>query len=128
MRRAADTMVKTSLCGLGQAASNPVSSSLRYFMSEYEKHITDKYCPSAVCNDLFNFYITPDRCTGCTLCLEVCSENAIQGSRKQLHVIDQAKCIKCRACVRICARNAIVGVPIQEADRLVFAKSNEVLS
>src|SRR5512140_702758 len=31
MQRAADTMVKTSLCGLGQAASNPVASSMRYF-------------------------------------------------------------------------------------------------
>jgi NADH-quinone oxidoreductase subunit F len=128
MRRAADTMNKTSLCGLGQAASNPVSSSLRYFMAEYEAHITDKYCQPAVCNDLFNFFITPDRCTGCTLCLDVCTEDAITGSRKQLHVIDVDKCAKCRACVRVCNRHAIVGVPIQDEKVLFYAKSNEVLS
>ena len=46
MQRAANTMVKTSLCGLGQAASNPVTSSLRYFLGEYEAHITGKTCPA----------------------------------------------------------------------------------
>ena len=125
MKRAANTMTKTSLCGLGQAASNPVSSSLRYFLAEYERHINDKFCQPAVCNDLFNFFITPERCTGCTLCVSVCNENAIQGKRKELHVIDTVKCMKCRACVRICARNAIIGVPVDEP---VFARSSEVLS
>ncbi len=43
MRAAADTMVKTSLCGLGQAATNPVTSSLNYFLSEYEVHVHDHY-------------------------------------------------------------------------------------
>jgi len=43
MRAAADTMVKTSLCGLGQAASNPVTSSLNYFFFEYETHVHDQY-------------------------------------------------------------------------------------
>ncbi len=43
MRAAANTMVKTSLCGLGQAATNPVTSSLNYFLSEYEVHVHDHY-------------------------------------------------------------------------------------
>jgi len=128
MKRAADTMNKTSLCGLGQAASNPVSSSMRYFMDEYEKHITDKYCKPAVCNDLFNLYITPERCTGCTLCVDVCSEKAITGARKQLHVIDILKCIKCRACVRVCNRNAIIGIPISDENLLTLGQSSEVVS
>jgi NADH-quinone oxidoreductase subunit F len=42
-----------SMCGLGQTASNPVLSTLRYFRSEYEAHILDKRCPAAVCSDLF---------------------------------------------------------------------------
>jgi NADH-quinone oxidoreductase subunit F len=45
--RAADTMNKTALCGLGQVASNPVASSLRYFRSEYEAHISEKFCQVA---------------------------------------------------------------------------------
>ena len=41
LRRASDTMVRASLCGLGQAASNPVVSSLHLFTAEYEAQLTD---------------------------------------------------------------------------------------
>ncbi len=112
LRRAADTMVKTSLCGLGQAASNPVTSSLRYFLAEYETHISDKFCPAAVCPDLFEYKILAEKCSGCGLCINVCTANAIQGERKQLHYLDPEKCLKCHSCVAVCARNAIVGCPI----------------
>ncbi len=43
----------SSLCGLGQTAPNPVLSTIRYFRHEYEAHIYDKKCPSAVCSALF---------------------------------------------------------------------------
>jgi bidirectional [NiFe] hydrogenase diaphorase subunit len=44
------TMVKqTSLCGLGQAAPNPVISTLRYFREEYLAHIVEQRCPAGVC-------------------------------------------------------------------------------
>ncbi len=43
---------KSSLCGLGQTAPNPVMSTIRYFRDEYEAHIKDKYCPSHVCKPL----------------------------------------------------------------------------
>ncbi|HVP63685.1 MAG TPA: NADH-quinone oxidoreductase subunit NuoF [candidate division Zixibacteria bacterium] len=43
-------MVKSSsLCGLGQTTPNPISTTLRYFMDEYQAHIHDKQCPSGVC-------------------------------------------------------------------------------
>jgi NADH-quinone oxidoreductase subunit F len=41
-----------SMCGLGQTASNPVLSTLRYFRGEYERHIVDKKCDAFVCKDL----------------------------------------------------------------------------
>lgn len=40
---------ETSLCGLGQNAPNPVLSTLRYFMDEYEAHIKDHHCAAGVC-------------------------------------------------------------------------------
>lgn len=44
------TMVKrTSLCGLGQSAPNPVLSTLRYFRDEYHEHIEHKHCAAGVC-------------------------------------------------------------------------------
>lgn len=114
MQRVANTMVKTSLCGLGQAASNPVTSSLRYFYDEYEEHISGKYCPAAVCPDIFEYYISPERCSGCGLCVSVCRVDAIQGKRKETHTLDISKCIKCRSCVNICTRKAIIGIRIDD--------------
>ena len=43
---------RTSLCGLGQSAPNPVLSTLRYFRHEYEAHIFSKHCEAGVCHDL----------------------------------------------------------------------------
>jgi bidirectional [NiFe] hydrogenase diaphorase subunit len=44
------TMVQeTSLCGLGQSAPNPVLSTMRYFMDEYDAHIQHRRCPAGVC-------------------------------------------------------------------------------
>jgi bidirectional [NiFe] hydrogenase diaphorase subunit len=40
---------ETSLCGLGQSAPNPVLSTLRYFLDEYEAHIKDHHCSAGVC-------------------------------------------------------------------------------
>lgn len=42
----------TTLCGLGQTASNPVLSTLHYFRNEYERHILQKKCDAFVCKDL----------------------------------------------------------------------------
>jgi NADH-quinone oxidoreductase subunit F len=42
----------TTMCGLGQSASNPVLSTLRYFRHEYERHIVDRKCDAFVCKDL----------------------------------------------------------------------------
>ncbi len=44
-----ETVKYTSLCGLGQAAPNPVLSTLRYFHDEYLMHITNHICPAGLC-------------------------------------------------------------------------------
>jgi bidirectional [NiFe] hydrogenase diaphorase subunit len=49
MERLAGMVQKTSLCGLGQGAPNPVFSTLRYFRDEYVAHIADRTCPAGVC-------------------------------------------------------------------------------
>ncbi|MDD5704277.1 MAG: NADH-ubiquinone oxidoreductase-F iron-sulfur binding region domain-containing protein, partial [Dehalococcoidales bacterium] len=43
----------SALCGLGQTSPNAVLTTLRYFRDEYEAHIIDKKCPSAVCQAMF---------------------------------------------------------------------------
>jgi bidirectional [NiFe] hydrogenase diaphorase subunit len=44
-----DVVGKTSLCGLGMTAPNPVLSTLRYFKHEYMEHIEGKHCRAGVC-------------------------------------------------------------------------------
>lgn len=44
-----ETVKYTSLCGLGQAAPNPVLSTVKYFQDEYLTHITDHTCPAGQC-------------------------------------------------------------------------------
>ncbi len=96
------TVKQGSLCGLGQTAPNPVLSTLRYFREEYLAHISEKRCPARVCKNLITFFIEPEKCVGCLLCLKNCPVNAISGERKKLHVIDQTACIKCGACFNVC--------------------------
>ncbi len=43
---------RSSLCGLGQTCPNPVLSTIKHFRHEYDAHIEDKRCPSAVCDAL----------------------------------------------------------------------------
>ncbi len=96
----------TTMCGLGQTASNPVLSTLKYFREEYIEHIENKRCPAGVCKELITYSIN-ENCTGCLACLAVCPEEAITGKKKELHVIDPAKCIKCGACKSICKYDAV---------------------
>jgi NADH-quinone oxidoreductase subunit F len=99
----------TSMCGLGQTASNPVLSTLRYFRDEYLTHIERRFCPATVCRRLFAYHVVAEKCTGCALCVKVCPTGAITGPRKELHTLDQEKCIKCRACHDVCKCDAIAG-------------------
>ncbi|UCF78006.1 MAG: FAD-dependent oxidoreductase [Candidatus Eiseniibacteriota bacterium] len=48
----ANAVKDTTMCGLGQTASNPVLSTLRYFRHEYIRHISKKKCDAFVCKEL----------------------------------------------------------------------------
>jgi NADH-quinone oxidoreductase subunit F len=48
----AEVVRDTTMCGLGQSAANPIFSTLRYFRTEYERHLIDKSCDAFVCKDL----------------------------------------------------------------------------
>lgn len=98
----------SSLCGLGQTASNPVLSTLKHFKHEYLAHVVDKKCPAKVCKALLDYTIDKDLCKKCGLCAKGCPTTAISGVLgKEAYVVDAAKCIRCGACVQNCPFGAI---------------------
>jgi len=69
----AKTIKTTALCGLGQTAPNPVLTTLRYFLEEFEAHVIDKVCPAKVCKRL-----TPAPCqNACPAGIDVASYVAL---------------------------------------------------
>ncbi|NIM90996.1 MAG: NADH-quinone oxidoreductase subunit NuoF [Candidatus Aminicenantes bacterium] len=102
------TVKETSLCGLGQTASNPVLTTIKYFRDEYEEHIRNKRCPAGVCLDLISYSIDAEKCNGCGACVRPCPTQAITGEKKKLHSLDQEKCIKCGACFETCKFDSII--------------------
>ena len=100
------TITETALCGLGQAACNPVVSTLKYFRKEYLAHVVDHHCP--ICNGRRRrLVIKPELCKGCGKCKRNCPMEAISGEIRMPHTIDNEKCIHCGACWGACPFGAI---------------------
>ncbi|MBI4351120.1 MAG: NADH-quinone oxidoreductase subunit NuoE [Elusimicrobia bacterium] len=106
LRSLGESIKKSSLCGLGQTAPNPVLTTMRYFEEEYKAHIHDKCCPAGVCKPLITYRINAG-CTGCTICAKRCPVAVISGGPKKLHVIDEAKCTRCGVCKDVCRFKAV---------------------
>ena len=126
--------IDASLCALGKSAPNPFLSTLRYFRDEYEAHIKDKRCPALSCKELISYYIDPDKCRACMICLKKCPVDAIEGGKRKIHVIDQDKCTNCGTCLEVCpakfdAVKKVSGEPvppsIPEEKRMISRKSKE---
>ncbi len=107
LKELADTVKMGSLCGLGQNAPNPVLTTLRYFLQDYEAHIFEKRCLAKDCEDLIEYTIDKATCNGCTVCASNCPVNAISGMRNEIHSIDPAICSKCGICYSSCPHDAI---------------------
>ncbi len=82
--------------------------------------------------EMVSYYIDPEKCQACSICLKRCPAEAVVGGKHQIHVIDQEKCIKCATCFEACpsrfgAVKKISGEPvpppIPEEARTITRKS-----
>ncbi|NMB74891.1 MAG: FAD-dependent oxidoreductase [Myxococcales bacterium] len=100
LQELAEVIRKTSLCGLGKTAPNPVLSTLRWFRDEYEAHIYERRCPAGGCKEL-----TGAPCqNGCPVGTEVWRYVAHIGRgeyEEAYRVIRQANPFP-SACARVC--------------------------
>ncbi len=107
LEKLAVNIKKSSICGLGQSAPNPVISTLKYFREEFRQHAIEKECKTMECKALAKIEIDPDKCKACGLCQRNCPVNAIEGEGRDIRHINQDKCIKCTTCIRACPFHAI---------------------
>ncbi|MFA5287544.1 MAG: NADH-ubiquinone oxidoreductase-F iron-sulfur binding region domain-containing protein [Candidatus Omnitrophota bacterium] len=108
LKRISYAMQKASLCGLGQTASNPVLSTLKYFEDEYIRHIVDKRCPAGKCSSLVTYSIIEEKCKRCGICFNNCPVNAICGDKEKGYTVTQEKCTKCGRCFDVCKFKSIL--------------------
>ncbi len=107
LQEMSDSIKDSALCGLGNTAPNPVITTLKYFLSEYQMHIDEKKCPSRVCLKLLKFKVIDTKCLKCGRCFPVCPANAIIWQKNQTAKINRKKCIQCKACIKVCPFGAI---------------------
>ncbi|MDR2969165.1 MAG: NAD(P)H-dependent oxidoreductase subunit E [Tannerellaceae bacterium] len=96
---------KSSLCGLGRTAPNPVLTTLKYFRHEYEEHVNG-LCRTGTCKDMIKYVVT-EACVGCTKCAKACPVDAIPYTPYEVHSIDTSACVKCGLCIDECSFQAI---------------------
>ena len=107
LEKLAVNIQKSSICGLGQSAPNPVISTLKYFREEFRQHAIEKECKAMECKALSRIEIDEEKCKACGLCQKNCPVNAIEGEGREKRHINQDKCIKCTTCIRSCPFHAI---------------------
>ena len=107
LEKLATNIQKSSICGLGQSAPNPIVSTLKYFREEFRQHAIQKECKTLECKAMAKIMINEEKCKGCGLCQKHCPVNAIDGSGRDKRIINQEKCIKCGTCIASCPFHAI---------------------
>jgi NADH-quinone oxidoreductase subunit F len=102
LKELAEAVKDTTMCGLGQTASNPVLSTLHYFQNEYRRHVIDKKCDAFVCKDLVG---APCQ-TGCPLGTEVWRYVALieKGKYEEAYKIIREVNPFPSVCARVCGR------------------------
>jgi coenzyme F420-reducing hydrogenase delta subunit/ferredoxin len=74
------------------------------YASEKVNKLLDDFIadPASSAEELPAYYIDPDKCVACQICLKKCPIQAIDGAKQTIHIIDQEMCTHCGTCYHVC--------------------------
>ena len=101
-----EVIATTGGCALAEKAAKDVLYSLEKYPEEWDQHCRRKRCANLVCKAYYGVYCAPDKCQGCTKCMEVCPAGAISGGPGLICVVDPDKCVRCGKCFEVCPHEA----------------------
>ncbi len=108
LERLARLVKKSSLCGLGRAAPNPVLSTLTHFRDEYLAHVRREPLPGEELRGADPLRDqSPRSASAARSAPGTARWTCITGTRREPHVIDQVRCIKCGRCFEVCRFDAV---------------------
>lgn len=105
-RELCQIIASTAGCELSQKAAENILFSMDHYPEEWEQHCRRKRCSAMVCKAYYSVYCNPEKCQGCTKCMEVCPTQAISGGSGLICVVDSAKCSRCGKCFEVCPHEA----------------------
>ena len=77
LEKLAVNIQKSSICGLGQSAPNPVISTMKYFREEFREHAIQKECKALECKAMSKIIIDEEKCIRCGKCSNFCPKKAL---------------------------------------------------
>lgn len=106
VREICQLMAGTEGCELAQKVAGNVLMTLDKYADAWDQHCRRKRCAALVCKAYYAVYCAPDKCQGCTKCMEVCPVGAIAGGPGLICVVDENKCVRCGKCFEVCPHEA----------------------
>lgn len=102
-----ETITKNTRCEYMKEATEIFLEILVDYEDDFDKHLKRGICKNLVCSGMYNIYIDPATCGGCSKCKEVCP--SILGGNGMIHIIldnDEINNQK-QKLIEVCPNNAI---------------------
>ncbi len=113
LRRIATEVKDGGMCKKGKDHADILAVFLKDHAQVLERHIQG-VCAAHECKALVTYMISPDRCSMCDKCREVCRDAAVEGQKLvpgktgfTPYRIRQKRCTHCGECIKVCPENAV---------------------